>query len=387
MFGTQLVDGLDTRLQVQLIHFRLPFGVHTEQRNLANMDVTHTEVRRVNQFARDFLLLLQRIRGNGTAQELHRGVRVVVVVAVGVEHQQRTRHAVEASHIVIRQVQLLHELHLRHRHADILHLVQPTEREHIIAGIHLVLQFTSVLLTLVFIVHAETKLLPLVLANEQLDATTLGGIVECLRFLGLNEGQCVRRVLQRRDAPEAVLVAVGVAEMQHVTLRHFDLVHDTELRQVCQVVGTVDHIVAAADRQPQRLRVAEDIALNVDEAVAELQAVDVNLQPHVIGCHDRVRLYLQQVVSLFADAGQPLREVALLEVLAAQLHRHLSQRLGAKLDSAVNGRNGQCRLRIAGMDDVLTERPAFDILLGCGLSSLLCRLLLALLNTSSEYVS
>ena len=223
------------------------------------------------QFAEQFLLHLRRVRRNRALEVFHGGVLIVVVVAVGVQHQQRARRAPEAGDVIHTEVQLLDHLHLLTGHTDVLHLLQPAQGNNVLL-IDLVVHFLGVALHLTFVEHAVSQGAlrrgGFFLADKQFHTPALGGVLQRLRLLRLNQRQGLCGEPNRRNTPEAVLVTEGVREVEHVLTRCVHLYHDTVLAQIGQTVRAFGHVIAATDSQPQALGVAEHVALDIDESVA-----------------------------------------------------------------------------------------------------------------------
>ena len=125
--------------------------------------------------------------------------------------------------------------------------------------------------------------------------------------------------------------------MQHVLFGDFCDIHHAILVEVGDVVGAVGYVVAATDGQPQVDGIAEGIALDIYEAVAELHAVDRNLFPKTGGCSQRIGFFLEQIVHPSPQTVHPRLIIAAFGFLASVLYRHLADGLGAELCGAVNG--------------------------------------------------
>ena len=235
------------------------------------MEAQLAEVIDRQQFAVQLVLNLPCIRRDGALQVLHRGVLVVIVVAVRVKHEQRTRRSEKATNVIHTEVQLLHHLHLGTRHTDALELLKTPQR-HDVLLIDFVADLLGVFVRRVFVVHAETELSGLlILRDEALDATALGSRFEGLRLLRLDERKRLEGVLERGHPPEAVLEAVGVREVQHILARHVSLGNQSAIGQIDDVVRAEFQVVPAAVRQPERNgHVIFGVTLDVDEAVAFL---------------------------------------------------------------------------------------------------------------------
>ena len=123
--------------------------------------------------------------------ELHRGILIVIVVRVGIEHQQGTRTAEISCYVIVSTAELLEHLHLLCIHRDVLHLIKSTDSQHVLTSIHLLLQLLSVLVHLALVHHSECERAltagGFLLTDEQFHAPALCSRLETLLSQGTIE--------------------------------------------------------------------------------------------------------------------------------------------------------------------------------------------------------
>ena len=148
-------------------------------------------------------------------------------------------------------------------------------------------------------------------------------------------------------------------------IRGYDIYSDQVQTFVfsCLVKGGIVDVVATLPDEPQVGWESELVALDIHEAVAIEQAVNLHKPPEVGGGHDGVRFLLQQVVDATAQSAHVDGEVAALEVLLPVLNGHHAHCVGTKIGGTVDGTHRTRYLRASGIDDARLPRAALHLLI------------------------
>ena len=145
------------------------------------MDTSDSIILEADELAGDLLFVACLLRQYRSGMELHRGVLVVVVVTVGVEHKQRTRNAEESAHVIIRCTHLLEHLHFLRCHLDIGELLKSLNRQDVMTSVEFLLNLAGVFICLLLVVATGSECAlwccATIFADESLHATAL-----CSRF-------------------------------------------------------------------------------------------------------------------------------------------------------------------------------------------------------------
>ena len=243
-----------THLQAQLVHLRLTLQVHAQQWQLAQVEAAHTEIQRREELGIEQVFQLPRQRSDGALQVFHRGVCVVVVVAVGVEHQERTRGRIVAGNVVHRDAEHIHHLHILRRHGYWHNLVQALQRHHILhidAVVDLVGVLVGCLLVEPTLRQSTCHGGGFLLTDEHFHTTALCSSLGGELFLRSDLREGLDSIDMGRDAHIAVGVSVGVTPMDHIAGWCFELAHHASVGVVGQGVGAVEWVVAATKGEPQ----------------------------------------------------------------------------------------------------------------------------------------
>ena len=312
------------------------------------MEAAHTEIHRGEELGIEEVFQLTSQRSDGALQVLHRGVGVIVVVAVGVEHEQRTRSSIVASDVIHRDAEHIHHLHVLRRHGDRYYLVQALQRHHILhidAVVDLVGILVGCLLVEPTLRQSTCHGGGFLLTDEHFHTTALGCRLGGELFLRSDLREGLDSIDVGRDAHVAVGVAIGIAPMDHIAGWCFELAHHASVGVVGQGVGAVEWVVATAEGEPQVERLVVAVTLDIDEGVAEQLAVDAHLLEELAARHQWVGLLLEQPVEHATVAVHIGHEVATLTIAALVLHLHATDGLGFEFHGTIDGRDGERLLR------------------------------------------
>ena len=116
------------------------------------MDATCAVVLETDELAGNFLFVSVFLWQDGSRVKLHRGVVVVVVVAVGVKHDQRARCTEKSCRVVVRAAQLLEHLHVLTRHGEVLERLQAVHRHDVLTCVE---HFLHLLCGLLHLLHVQ----------------------------------------------------------------------------------------------------------------------------------------------------------------------------------------------------------------------------------------
>ena len=213
-------------------------------------------------------------RQDGSGVVLHRGVGIIIIVAVRVKHEQRSRGSKEPCHVVIRGTHVFEGLHLLTRERYALPLLKTAQGYDVLTRIELFLKAHGIVVAGVLGIHTETELSrAFVLRDEAFNTPALCSRVEVLRLLRLDIRERLDHVTQRRDAPHTALHSVGIRDVDDIGARHVHPLHVAVIRQIGEVVQAGGDVVRAVADRPQRNGEVELVPLDIHEAVAEGQLV------------------------------------------------------------------------------------------------------------------
>ena len=150
-------------------------------------NVSESIVAEAYQLAGNFFLVARLLWQDGSRVELHRGVLVVVVVRVRIEHQaageERRKNRLPRRWLAPK---LLEHLHLRADIEMFCTLSKSANGEHVVAVIHLCLKFQCIAVHLFFVEQSRLRMCLvrawLLLSDDELHPATLCSRFKALRF-------------------------------------------------------------------------------------------------------------------------------------------------------------------------------------------------------------